>query len=595
MTEGMTFQPHGSSDAEEVKINGKEFFLIMRYFRKKWLLALAILFSILCGTVPLVMNVFLGDIVNTITKVDFTKEELNESILKIVWVVVALNIVYVVNFGFRGFANPDFMHNLRNNIYKQLMRQDISYFDATPTGILIGRLSQDTTLLYQIYIDKFMMAVQDLTQAFGGVILSYVVMWQVALPVTFILIICMIIYWIADRIIDKLWEEFNKNASSAISKAEEVITSFRTIKSFDNEVREAKLYGKAIEKVDQVFHKTSIAQGFKDGIIWLIIHLMIAGFIYLASYFIIDMPQLGYNSGDIMILVMSLIFSALGISLCLSLSDDFKKARVSARKILNILELEPEVDQEKGGEELKNVVGRIEFRDVGFKYKTRSEWAVRHLSFIVEPGQTVALIGESGCGKSTTLQLLQRFYDIQEGDILIDNVSIYDLNPKYVRSLISIVPQGPVLFSMSVRDNIRFSKSSATDDEIAEAARIGNAHNFIMEMPENYNSKVQQTSLSGGQKQRICISRAILANAPILLLDEATAALDTESEQLVQQSLETFRHGKTAILVAHRLATVIHSDKIFVFKDGHIVEEGTHKELYAKNGLYADLVKYQLQ
>jgi ABC-type multidrug transport system fused ATPase/permease subunit len=191
--------------------------------------------------------------------------------------------------------------------------------------------------------------------------------------------------------------------------------------------------------------------------------------------------------------------------------------------------------------------------------------------------------------------LLQRFYEVEEGQILLDGVDISTLSPHFIRTQISIVPQGPVLFSMSIRDNIRYSRHEATDEEVEAAAAIGNAHKFVMELPENYQTDVQQMSLSGGQKQRICISRAILANTPILLLDEATAALDTESEQLVQESLENFRHGKTAILVAHRLATVLHADKILVFQDGHIVEEGTHEELLAKSGIYSDLVKFQLQ
>ena len=223
---------------------------------------------------------------------------------------------------------------------------------------------------------------------------------------------------------------------------------------------------------------------------------------------------------------MSLSFATLGISSALTLSDDYKKTTISATKLLDIIETPQKVDRKQGNSPSEGVKGEINFQDVTFKCATAKTNAVEHLSFVINPGETVAFVDESGCGKSTTLQLIQR---------------------------------------------------------------------FIMEMPNNYRSEVQQTSLSGGQKQRICISRAILANTPILLLDEATTALDTESERLVQQSLENFRHGKTAILVAHRLATVINSDRILVFNEGRIAEEGTHKELIKKGGIYADLVKYQLQ
>jgi ABC-type multidrug transport system fused ATPase/permease subunit len=241
------------------------------------------------------------------------------------------------------------------------------------------------------------------------------------------------------------------------------------------------------------------------------------------------------------------------------------------------------------------VRGKIEFRDVCFKYKTRNDYAVNHLSFTINPGETVAFVGESGCGKTTTIQLLQKLYEIESGSILIDDVDIATLSGVAVRSQITSVPQTPTLFSMSVRDNIRFAKAAAVEDEVVEAARIGNAHDFIMELPENYETAITHTSLSGGQKQRLCIARAVMANAPVLLLDEATAALDTESEQLVQQSLDQFRHGKTAIIVAHRLATVQNADRILVLQNGCVAESGKHEELLAANGLYADLIRWQLQ
>ena len=501
---------------------------------------------------------------------------------------------FLLNFGFRAFANPLFMLDLRSDVYHAFMEKDVEYYDNNETGILVGRLSQDVTMIHEIFIDKVLNVLMNLAQSVGGMILALVVCWRAALPCIGVVILCGIVYVVGDKIVDQIWVEYNESSSAACSKAEEAITSFRTIKSFNNEEYEAHLYKKTLKDVDRVFDKTSLAQAVKDAIIFFLMHLMQVMLIYYGCYLVIREPYLGYQSGDILVCLMSMTFATMGVSTALSLSDDFMKASVSAAKLLEIIETPPKVDRKEGGT-MDTVHGKIEFRDVSFKYPGTNQWAVEHLSFVINAGETVALVGESGCGKSTTLQLLQRFYEVTSGEILIDDVNISTLSSVFLRSQIAVVPQSPVLFTMSIEDNIKYSKNHATDEEVAHAAQIGNAHSFIMELPDNYKTRVQSTSLSGGQKQRICISRAILANAPILLLDEATAALDTESEQLVQQSLENFRHGKTAILVAHRLATVINSDRILVFANGHVAEEGTHSELLQRDGIYSDLVKYQLQ
>ena len=404
-------------------------------------------------------------------------------------------------------------------------------------------------------------------------------------------------FLIGDAIVDKLWYKFNDSQSDNASQAEEVLIAFRTVKAFDCEMLELERYEKGLDQVTSVLHTAAWVHGAKDGIISFMVWGMMALLQFLAMSFMIRRPYIGLESGDMMILQMSCMQSVMGVSSALGVLEDFAKAGISAAKVLNIIHRKPMISRDDGAEDIDGggVVGKIEFKDVGFKYKTREEYAVRHLSFTVEAGQTVAIVGESGSGKSTTLQLLQRFYEVQEGQLLIDGVDIKELAPSFVRSQIASVPQTPVLFTMSIRDNIRYSVPDADDVDVAEAASTGNAHNFILELPNSYDTKVQQGALSGGQKQRVCISRAILQNSPILILDEATAALDTESEHLVQQSLEEVRHGKTAIVVAHRLATVMNADRIFVMKDGRIVEEGTHKSLLALEGFYADLVKYQLQ
>lgn len=595
MNPNFTLQGQGLQDEIDVSSLPKHCFAkIMKLYSRKLLLVLTIFFAIVLGVLPLLMNVFMGELMNAMNQDGDIMIPLRKVIYKMLVFILAITIVNILAYTFHASATAALMVDLRKKLFTCFMRQDIKYFDKTPTGVLIGRLSQDVTLIHEMYIDKMLLACTQLAQAVGGVVLAFIIYWPIALAACGIILISTIVYYIGDKIIEKFWVVFNETSTSATNKAEEVITSFRTIKSFDNELFESQEYTKQLYEINKVFVKTSVAQGLKDAIIAILINAMIGGFAYWASYLIIEHPSVGLQSGDLVILLLSLIFSTMGISTSLSFSDDFKKAQISSGKLLSIFDLEPEVDQ-KEGKQLDEIKGKVEFRDVTFKYESNEGYAVKNLSFIVNPGETVAFVGESGCGKSTTLQLLQRFYEIESGSILVDDVDIRTLQPSYLRSQISTVPQGPVLFSMSVKDNIRYARMRATDEEIADAARVGNAHNFIMEIPNNYSARVQQTSLSGGQKQRICISRAILANTPILLLDEATAALDTESEQLVQQSLEEVRKGKTAILVAHRLATVIHADRIFVFKDGKIAESGTHQQLLAQEGMYADLVKYQLQ
>lgn len=590
-----TFRNQGSLDDYDGVLRGHEFIRTIKYFSNKPLFAFTIIFAIFGGVMPLLMNLFMGDMVNVMADGNNFLNKFKPIIFKIIGFTIAQCVVMGINMQLRFTANPFFMRDLRRNLFRAFLEKDIEYYDKIPTGVMVGRISQDVTLVHEIFIDKLCTALQMVAQSIGGIILSFATMWQAALIGVAAVCIAGCIYYFGDKIVDKIWVEYNESASAAASKAEEIITSFRTIKSFDCELKESEIFKGQLVSVDNVFKKTSIAQGVKDGLISIVLNGMQAGILYFASWLIQTKPKLGYEPGDLFIILMSLSFATLGISSALTLSDDFKKTTISASKLLDIIETKPKVDR-KLGSTLSDVRGKIEFRDVTFKYATAATYAVHHLSFTINPGETVAFVGESGCGKSTTLQLIQRFYEIESGQILLDDVDMKTLSPLFIRSQIAIVPQSPVLFSMSILDNIRYANpKNATDSEVAEAARIGNAHNFIMEIPNNYKSEVQQTSLSGGQKQRICISRAILAHTPILLLDEATAALDTESERLVQQSLETFRKGKTAILVAHRLATVMNADRILVFSEGKVVEEGTHKELVEKGGIYADLVKFQLQ
>jgi ABC-type multidrug transport system fused ATPase/permease subunit len=592
------FKKQGSQDDENVEVKGDEFIRSIKLFRNKPALVAGLFFTMCAGGAPLLMNIVIGDMMTVMTTEGSFSGKITELIEKMVGVIVGMAIITALGIGFRVLINPFYMIDLRQYVYASLLELDVEYFDATPTGVLIGRLSEDITLVRETYLDKGAQIIQSFAQALAGLILAFATCWRVALVCSPAIPLSAVTFVIGEALVDRLWLKFNAASSACIAKAEEVIMQFRTVKAFDCEVFESDNYSTGLKSVDDVYKTTSLVHATKDGLIAMYIWGMLGGLLYYTCYLMVRKPFVGVEPGDMMVLMMAMMLGTMGISSSLSMLGDFNKAGTSAAKVLDIIERKPKYDRHTGLKDLDGadmIRGKIEFKNVGFKYATRDSWAVRNLSFVIEPGETVAFVGESGCGKSTTLQLLQRFYEVTEGEVLIDDVNIQEMSAIFVRRQIAAVPQGPVLFSMSIRDNVRYAKPHADDTEVADAARTGNAHDFIMEQPKNYETIVQQTSLSGGQKQRICISRAILINAPVLLLDEATAALDTESEQLVQQSLETVRHGKTAVVVAHRLATVLHADRILVFKDGHVEESGKHEELLDQSGIYADLVKYQLE
>ncbi|OHT14755.1 Lipid A export ATP-binding/permease protein MsbA [Tritrichomonas foetus] len=582
-------------EALEGATKGREFRRIIHYFKNKALLISSLIFSGIAGASQLLILIIMKKAVNLfMDSGNFLNETV--SVLKTsAWVAAVLIVIQIVCAAFQALVSPLFLVDIRKKLYRALMHADIAFFDKISCGAMVGRISEGVSYIKDVYVDLLFVAVHAMCASFSGFIVAMVYGWKDTLTFIAFPIVLAVELFLGNKWADYIWEKYEKAGTESTEKAVSVVTEFRTVKSFDQELDETEDFKRGLSSEENILVKVSLVKAFIRMIAICILAAMALTLNWYMMKKLTDPAHLGeMDMFEMSCILTGIILLTVGIYSALSITSDFQQAQQAARNICAIIEMKPSINPHEG-RTVNDLTGKIEFRDVSFKYAGCEQYALRHLSFTIEAGQTVAFVGESGCGKSTTLQLLQRFYDVEEGQILIDDIDIREMSPRSLRKAISIVPQGPVLFTMSIADNIRYGRITANDEEVAQAAVTGNAHNFIMELPDNYKTMVAQTSLSGGQKQRICISRAILSPTPILLLDEATAALDTESEQLVQQSLENFRHGKTSILVAHRLATVVNADKIFVFQEGHIAETGTHKSLLEANGLYANLAKYQLQ
>ena len=570
---------------------GEELSRIMKYHNRKGIFITTIIISVLMRVITVVSYVLVGKTSNVVvTEIDF-KESIKDVLIVFAIYTAVMTVICFLQSLFQGYATTYFVADIRNALYSKMIDMKVSYFDMNQPGALISRLSNDCTVIGDVYIVKLIQCIQNVALVIASLILCFCLSWRVSLAILVAFPIVGLTYYFGDKKVNDLWMNFNTTTTSASEKAEEVISSFRTVKSFDNELYEAQLYKNHVDNLSSITVKTSAINGVKQGIVQACLMLMMSGIEYYSCWLIKNKPN-SMNVGDMTTFIFGLYWSVNSSSTLFTIIEDFRKAKACAVKILEILESDEERENKEGNSLEQKIKGKIEFKNVSFKYNSNDKYAVNDLSLTIDAGQTVAFVGESGCGKSTTLQLIEKFYEIESGEILIDGTNIKDLSTEYMRSQISIVTQEPVLFSMSVKENIKYSNLSATDEDVVKASEVGNAKEFIEKLPQKFDSDVKQTSLSGGQKQRIAISRAILSNAPILLLDEATAALDAESERLVQNSIEEVRKNRTCIIVAHRLTTVMNADKIFMFKNGKVVESGTHKELLEKNGEYSRLVNY---
>ncbi|XP_062395061.1 ATP-binding cassette, sub-family B (MDR/TAP), member 4 [Sardina pilchardus] len=483
---------------------------------------------------------------------------------------------------------------LRKKFFHAIIQQEIGWFDVNETGQLNTRLADDILKINEGIGDKLGMLIQSLTTFITGFVIGFVKGWKL----TLVILSISPLLGIAAGLIAKVMTTFTSKEQTAYAKAgavaEEVLSAVRTVYAFGGEKKEIERYNGNLVDAKNLGVKKAITVNMAVGFTYSIMYMSYALAFWYGSTLIIAGE---YTIGSVLTVFFAVIIGAFSIGQTSPNIQAFSSARGAAFKIYEIIDNKPNINSfSDEGHKPDHIKGNIEFKNIHFSYPSRTDVKVlNNMSLKVSNGQTIALVGSSGCGKSTTVQLLQRFYDPQEGLVSIDGHDIRSLNVRYLRSLIGVVSQEPVLFATTIAENIRYGREDVTDAEIEQATREANAYDFIMKLPDKFETLVgdRGTQMSGGQKQRIAIARALVRNPKILLLDEATSALDAESEKIVQAALDKVRQGRTTIVVAHRLSTIRNADVIAGFQKGDIVEQGTHAELMDKQGVYHTLVTMQ--
>ncbi|CAD5117623.1 DgyrCDS6378 [Dimorphilus gyrociliatus] len=487
---------------------------------------------------------------------------------------------------------------LRKLTFKSMLRQNIAWFDdhKNNVGALCTRLARDASSVQGATGSRVGLILQNFSNIGIGIILAFVLNWRLTLVMCAFLPLIVITGVLETRVLTGVAANDKKELEKAGKVALEAVENIRTVASLTKENKFYSMYNDML----QIPYKNSLKKAWVFGLSFAIsqsIVYIIFGVAFLFGAFLIQRGHADFNR--VFAVVSVVIFGAMGIGQAIAFAPDYTKARVAAARLFHLFDRVPPIDiYSPKGKILPNFDGRVRFEEVRFRYPTRPEIPIlQGLNLKVIPGQTLALVGSSGCGKSTTVSLIERFYDSLTGTCLVDGVNIKDLNLDWFRRQCGIVSQEPILFDASIAENIAYGDNSrkVTIDEVITAAKNSNIHSFISSLPNGYDTNVgdRGTQLSGGQKQRVAIARALVRKPKILLLDEATSALDTESEKIVQEALDQARAGRTCIVIAHRLSTIQDADAIAVFHKGRVCELGKHSELLEKKGIYWNLQQVQ--
>ncbi|MCB5185365.1 ATP-binding cassette domain-containing protein [Methylobacillus gramineus] len=485
--------------------------------------------------------------------------------------------------------------DLRSAVYQRVLTQSPQFFETLQTGEVLSRLTGDTTLIQTVVGSSASMGLRSLFQFTGGMVMLAVTSFYLFSLNLGLMLLLILPIMLIGRSVKRLSRESQDRIADSSAMAGEILNAMPTVQSYTQEHREIARFRQSID----VSFNTAIRRVRVRAAMTAVIIAAISGAIIFVLW--IGARQVGsgeMSGGQLASFILYAVMVAGSVSTMAEVWGDIMRAAGATERLLELLHTESAINEPAhpltpAAEE----PATIAFEEVSFYYPSRpSQPSLDHISLLISAGETVALVGPSGAGKTTLFQLLLRFYDISLGHIRINGQDIRELSLQQLRSMIAIVPQDPVIFSANAIENIRYGRPYATDAEVKMAAKAALADEFIEKLPQGYDTFLGErgTRLSGGQRQRIAIARAILKNAPILLLDEATSALDAESEILVQQGLNSAMHGRTTLVIAHRLATIQNANRVVVLENGRIIETGPPSELRQQSGLYSRLAKLQM-